>query len=65
MLLVDHFVHAMSSSDEVSWVSWFCGLRGNEYFCEVSEKLTLGLKILLFFNTFALFEIFDFIFFQE
>ncbi|XP_030372633.1 casein kinase II subunit beta-like [Scaptodrosophila lebanonensis] len=27
----------MSSTDEVSWMSWFCGIRGNEFFCKIDE----------------------------
>lgn len=26
-----------SDGEDTSWISWFCSLRGNEFFCEVDE----------------------------
>lgn len=26
-----------STDEEISWISWFTGLRGNEYFCEIDQ----------------------------
>ncbi|CAL9077494.1 unnamed protein product [Musa acuminata var. zebrina] len=27
-----------SDGEDTSWISWFCNLRGNEFFCEVDEE---------------------------
>ena len=27
-----------SSSEEVSWINWFCGHRGHEFLCQVPEE---------------------------
>ncbi|XP_008802520.2 casein kinase II subunit beta-1-like [Phoenix dactylifera] len=27
-----------SDGDDTSWISWFCNLRGNEFFCEVDDE---------------------------
>ncbi|XP_076925404.1 casein kinase II subunit beta-1-like isoform X2 [Bidens hawaiensis] len=27
-----------SDEEDTSWISWFCNLRGNEFFCEVDEN---------------------------
>jgi casein kinase II subunit beta len=27
-----------NDGEDLSWISWFCSIKGNEYFCEVDEE---------------------------
>lgn len=33
----DEFVFDDDDEEDVSWVQWFCSLKGNEFFCEIDE----------------------------
>ena len=36
--LEDNSTSYSSDENEQSWISWFCTLKGNEFFCEVDEE---------------------------
>ena len=27
-----------NDGEDMSWISWFCNIKGNEFFCEVDEE---------------------------
>jgi len=33
----DEFVFDDDDEEDVSWIQWFCSLKGNEFFCEIDE----------------------------
>lgn len=33
-----------SGSDDASWITWFCALRGNEFFVEVDEVINYFIR---------------------
>ena len=48
----DDFDSSASDSDYAnSWVSWFLGCKGNEYFCEIDEEYITDRFNLTYLNT--------------
>jgi hypothetical protein len=49
---MDEFETSASDSDYAnSWVSWFLGCKGNEYFCEIDEEYITDRFNLTYLNT--------------
>jgi hypothetical protein len=49
---MDEFETSASDSDYAnSWVSWFLGCKGNEYFCEIDQEYITDRFNLTYLNT--------------